>query len=419
MKRGGMLFVVFLLGVFCLAVWAEDGGYVGSQSCKKCHPKIYRGWRSTLHPYKFQDVRPQAVVGDFEKNNTLRLKDKTIKLLRKGDQFFCTIIGADGKKKTYQIKYLIGEFWKQLYVTEFPNGELHILPAMWIVAEKKWAYTKYWPDTVYQYSCAGCHNTGVRVEYDEAQKKFSVSWHEKGVGCEACHGPGRKHIEAVSRGGDPYEGIVNPARIPDVRLAAMVCGACHIRGQTVISPPKDPEAKVTFAYPVNYSPGDHLDFVFNERPKLHPDDSSKANRQQYIDWKKSGHAQAGVLCWDCHDTHHKGQANRYQTKLPGNALCRRCHQVKDKGVHGIHSVNNCIGCHMPPTGKRAVKGDVHSHRFKVISPEVSLKFKDQPNSCNLCHYHQKDDPRELYLILKGVKNSRRSQLMRPPASGKD
>jgi hypothetical protein len=28
---------------------------------------------------------------------------------------------------------------------------------------------------------------------------------------------------------------------------------------------------------------------------------------------------------------------------------RSCHQVENTGVHGIHSVNNCIGCYMPPT----------------------------------------------------------------------
>ena len=394
---------IILLLAFAVVSWAQGASndYVGSKTCRKCHPKIYLGWRSTLHPYKFQEARPEAVVGDFEENNTLQVENQTIRMSRKGDQFFITTLGPDGKEHTYKVKYLIGEFWKQLYVTEFPNGELHILPAMWIVAERKWAYTKYWPDTVYQISCAGCHNTGVKVEYDAKKKTYRVSWKENGVGCEACHGPGQKHVEAASRGGDVANSIVNPARIPDARLAAMVCGSCHIRGQAKEGP---------FAYPVNYRPGGHLDFTFREKPKLHPDDSSRANRQQYIDWKKSGHAKAGVICWDCHATHHKGRANRYQTKLPGNALCRSCHQVESKGVHGIHSVNNCIGCHMPPTGKRAVKGDVHSHRFSVISPEITLRVKSQPNSCNLCHYHRHDDPKELFLILKRVKNSGRNRI---------
>ncbi len=90
------------------------------------------------------------------------------------------------------------------------------------------------------------------------------------------------------------------------------------------------------------------------------------------------------------------------------SLCRSCHEVKDKGARGIHSVNNCVGCHMPPVGKRAVQGDVHSHQFKVISPAASIEkggLKKQPNSCNTCHYHNDEKPEDLLKILNTVKES--------------
>jgi hypothetical protein len=63
---------------------------------------------------------------------------------------------------------------------------------------------------------------------------------------------------------------------------------------------------------------------------------------------------------------------------------------------------------MPAVGKRAVKGDVHSHRFMVISPAQTIKAggqEKQPNSCNLCHYHKSDKPDELLDILKQVRIS--------------
>ena len=179
----------------------------------------------------------------------------------------------------------------------------------------------------------------------------------------------------------------------------MVCGSCHIRGTSV-------DGK--YGYPYGYKPGGQLNFIFNEKPKLYPDDSSRANRQQYIDWKKSGHAREGIVCWDCHYTHRKGNSNKYQTKLPGSSLCRSCHEVESKGVHGIHSVNNCIGCHMPPIGKRATKGDVHSHQFKVVSPKKTIDAggsEEQPNSCNACHYHKNDTPEDMLNVLEKVKTS--------------
>ena len=390
-----LLFLGLFLGGTVLASEVENS-YAGSEKCRRCHVAHYEGWRSTLHPYKFQKASPKTVIGRFS-GKVIEAPNFRFRPFREKDRFFMEVIDDSGSK-IYPIDYVIGEFWKQLYVTTFPNGELHILPGMWIVATQKWTVTKYWPKTIYQFSCAGCHNTGVEVPGPKAKAK-EIVWNELGVGCEACHGPGARHVKEAENGGHVFGNIINPAKIPDARLAAMVCGRCHVRGKSTEGP---------FAYPVNYQPGKYLDFCFKETPKLHPDDFSKANRQQYIDWKKSKHAEAGVLCWDCHEVHRKGEANRYQTKLPGNSLCRSCHRINHIGVHGIHSVNNCVGCHMPPVGKRAVKGDVHSHRFQVIPPKETLQMgglKKQPNSCNLCHHHQNDDPAKLQEILERIKTS--------------
>jgi hypothetical protein len=59
---------------------------------------------------------------------------------------------------------------------------------------------------------------------------------------------------------------------------------------------------------------------------------------------------------------------------------------------------------MPPTGKSADFGDEHDHRFMVISPQTTIGLgggdvAKQPNSCNLCHYHEDDTPQELQKAL--------------------
>ena len=64
--------------------------YVGAAKCRECHEKIYEGWRTTFHPYKFQDVSPDTVVADFTNNNTLEAGGYTSKMYRKGDEFFIT-----------------------------------------------------------------------------------------------------------------------------------------------------------------------------------------------------------------------------------------------------------------------------------------------------------------------------------------
>ncbi len=387
--------------------------YVGAAKCRECHERIYEGWKTTFHPYKFQDVTPDTVIADFENNNKLEAGGSTSTMSRKGDEFFITTMGPDDQEHTYKAKYLIGSVWKQRYVTEFPNGSLHILPVQWNVKTQEWVdyhglkkhkpgNGKYWSDKerTYQFKCTGCHNTGSSFSYDKNTDTFSgTSWSDKGVACEACHGPGSNHITA--EGEALANTIVNPAKIYDPARAAMVCGQCHTRG----SSPKKLFGVQKTGYPHDYKPGGYLNFAYDEKPGLNPDGSAKKHHQQYIDWKESTHAQAGVQCWDCHYSHRQGNSNRHQTKLPGSLMCKNCHiDVAKQGVHGIHSTNNCVGCHMAPTAKSATSGDIRSHSFKVIKPAETVKLgAKQPNACNLCHYHKDDSPADLQKVLDTIK----------------
>ena len=177
----------------------------------------------------------------------------------------------------------------------------------------------------------------------------------------------------------------------------MVCGACHTRGAT---------RDGGFAYPVDYRAGGQLDFLFDANPAVYPDGSPKAHHQQYNDWQGTGHAAAGVMCWDCHSPHARGKSNRFQLKLPGSMLCMTCHKVEPRGYHGLHSVNNCMGCHMPLTAQSATPGDLRSHRMKVVRPQLTVDAGDngvQPNSCNLCHYHKDGDPEDLVHAMEAAR----------------
>ena len=392
----------------------SNATYVGAEKCRECHEKTFEGWKTTMHPYKFQDVSPDTVVADFTKNNTLTIGDYTTKMSRKGDDFFVTTIGPDNKEHEYNPKYLIGSVWKQRFVTQFPNGSLHILPVQWNVKTQEWVdyhglkhykpnSGKFWSDKqrTYQFKCTGCHNTGSQFTYDKKTDQFSgTMWADKGVSCEACHGPGSKHVVATGR--DLITTIVNPAKIYDPNRAVMVCGQCHTRGS---SPTKLFDAQKT-GYPHDYKVGGNLNFVYDTKPGLNPDGSARQHHQQYLDYKQSKHFAAGVMCWDCHYVHRQGNSNRFQTKLPGSLLCKNCHiDVAKTGVHGIHSTNDCVGCHMAPVAKSATPGDINSHTFKVILPHKTVELGEkQPNACNLCHYHKNDKPEDLAKVLDSIKD---------------
>ncbi len=423
-KRGrllGALFAAVVVGL--VLVYAVNNDYVetvpgpeapptymGSLACKECHEGIYRGWQTTFHAKKFQVANADFIIGDFERENKVTVGGNTTVMSRKGEDFFVTTLGPGGNEGSYRVKYVIGSIWKQRYVTEFPNGGRFVVPEQWNVVTEEWAdyyglasqepgNGNYWSDRerLFQYKCMGCHTSDSEVTYDEAADTYRTSWNEMGVGCESCHGPGSTHLAADLP--DKFDTIFNPPRIPDPRRAAMVCGACHDVGMS-----QDGQ----YAYPKEYRPGKELKFHLAEFAGTYPDGSPSTHHQQYNDWKSSGHARAGVMCWDCHSPHVRGKFNRYQLKLPGSLLCSTCHvTVARTGVHSIHSTNNCIGCHMPNTVSSGAAGALRSHRMKVVRPEWTVEaggdLEKQPNSCNLCHYHRKYDPERLVHFLNAMR----------------
>jgi predicted CXXCH cytochrome family protein len=288
--------------------------------------------------------------------------------------------------------YTIGNQWKQRYITKI-GDELFILPAQYNLETGRWVpyHAKNWKERPWLKNCGGCHVTGLDYE-----KRAFI---EPGVGCEACHGPGDKHVGA--KPGEYAKHIVNPANLP-VGAAVQVCGSCHTRG-------KDVSGK--HGYPKGYKPGKSLLSFYKEvRPgkdkkRFWPDGSSKSHHQQYLDWRQSRHAREGVTCISCHTVHSTGSATRYQTRLPGNTLCMSCHQQIKRNPtmsHSLHDFGSCVGCHMPRIVKSAESGDLHSHTFRVTEPKLTVAaggLKKQPNSCNSCHSHKNDDPAKLQEAL--------------------
>lgn len=337
-----------------------NAAYVGSMECKKCHERKFLDWTTTLHSRMIQDAKanPRVIIGDFKSPNKIRI-------FKKDD-----------------VDYTIGNRWMQQYLKK-TGDDYEVLPASYHISTNRWV--EYPQNRSWFKECAGCHATGV----DPVKKTFK----EPGIGCEACHGPGSNHIKAIS--GFETTTIVNPTRLTSAQ-AAQVCGSCHARGMDT--------SAGHHPYPVEYmgvrGTGNlllHFNF-FDQKsnPELFwPSGDAKVSYTQYTDWKQSEHAKSGITCTSCHLVH-KGSTN-FQTKLEGDNLCKSCHSTTDKKMaHKIHTFGMCIGCHMPKTGTIADVGDIRSHTFKFISPELSMKkggVKNQPNSCSGCHHH-KDTPLE-------------------------
>ena len=387
--------------------------YVGSDKCKSCHWKEHDSWKHTLHSKFVQVASELTIIGDFELNNKLSVKvagdapklaskEVTTTMFRKGDKFYINTIGPDWEFHDYEISHVIGINRDQNYITKFPNGEMHVLPVEWEVEKTAWedlngleknypGNGKYWSDgeRIWQFKCGGCHSTGLKINYDKATDSFDTTMVDLGIGCEACHGPGSDHITAARVLFDKEkETIINPAKLP-WRLRASVCGQCHNWGSSTkkITPYRE-DFPERYTFPYGYKVGRPLYLYF-----INESDEEKKHHQQYNEWQKSSHAEAGIICSTCHGVHQEGlhkSPNKSQTKAPANNLCKGCHTtLKQKAAHRIHTYGSCIACHMPKT-----TGHEHLHSFKFISPEESIKaggVDKKPNSCSGCHHH-KDTP---------------------------
>ena len=367
-----------------------DATFVGSQTCKQCHERTYLEWRTSLHSRMMRDVKqePFANIGDFDSPSDVRTFARD------------------------QVKYVLGSQWKQQYLKK-EGDDLIVLPAQYSAFNGEWK--AYFPDKPEKRNwfkeCAGCHATGV----DPSKKTFV----EMGVSCEACHGPGSNHVEAIP--GFEIPTIISAARLTP-SLAAQICGSCHTRGRS---------PKSNYAFPVDYQnhKGEaNLKLFFDEADPAHVDDAeyfwpsgeSRYSNQQYLDWKQSEHAKVGVTCITCHSVHKSKSALqglgevanplmiiRSKTRLFEDRLCKSCHTTpQHRSAHRIHTFGSCVRCHMPKVAGIGEAGDAHSHTFRFMFPQDSLKaggIEKQPNACNSCHHHQKNPAEDLAGFLEAAK----------------
>jgi tetratricopeptide (TPR) repeat protein len=387
-----------------------QASFVGSEACAACHTDAYAAWKPTRHARAMQHATQATVLGDFA-NARFRYAGVESRFFRRDGRYFAHTDGADGKTADFEIKYTFGVDPLQQYLVEFPDGRLQALPIAWDSRPKeqggqRWFHlypndkvdhrdelhwTRYLQN--WNFMCADCHSTDVHKNYDAASNTYRTSFSEISVGCEACHGPGSRHLEwAKTKAADPTHGLaaalneragvtwtIDPAtgnavrstpRAHDVEIET--CAQCHARRGQVAD---------------GYQAGKpFLDFY---RPALITAPLYFADGQQrdedYVwgSFLQSRMYRAGVTCSDCHDPHTQ------KLRAQGNALCATCHLAAkyDAPAHHHHPGSaggtRCVECHMPAKNYMVVDPR-QDHSLRIPRPDLSVRL-GVPNACNGCH----------------------------------
>ena len=381
--------------------------FVGSEKCKDCHKGEYDRWKGSHHDHAMEVATEETVLGDFD-NAEFAMHGITSRFYRKNGGFFVHTQGLEGEMAEFEISHTFGWYPLQQYLVPFPGGRMQCLPIAWDVKGKKWYRVPpveklapddwlYWTNNGQNWNgmCAECHSTNLKKNYDPDSGTFKTTWSDIDVGCEACHGPGSKHVswaempDMARPQADNFQ-LVQDISGTDARQAVELCAPCHSRRAIL---------------------GDYVhaekDLLDSLLPSLLTEELYFADGQileevyVYGSFTQSKMYRHGVRCADCHDVH------SIKPVKEGNALCLQCHRAEEYDIkeHHFHKKKDepgepikskdgevlfavgtgaeCVQCHMP--GRYYMGIDYRpDHSFRIPGPALNAEI-NSPDGCLRCH----------------------------------
>jgi len=393
--------------------------FAGSKKCMDCHKAEYDKWQNSHHDRAMEVANDVTVLGDFS-NAIVEFHGVTTRFYRKDDKFFVNTRGPDGKKSEFEITHTFGWYPLQQYLVPFSGGRLQCLPIAWDVKEKKWYHLYpdtpigpgdwlYWTNAGQNWNgmCAECHSTNLKKNYDIHGDAYQTTWSEIDVSCEACHGPGSRHVQwaelpDMARPQTANYELVVKAKGMDSREQVELCAPCHSRRAIL--------GDYTHAEP------DLLDGLLPSllTPELYFADGQILEEVYvYGSFTQSKMYRRNVRCSDCHDVHSIKKVKE------GNALCLQCHRagIYDTKAHHFHKSKGekgepikssggkvvfdvgtgaeCVQCHMPERPYMGIDYRA-DHSFRIPRPDLSIKL-GTPNACNRCHIDKTEQWSDQYI----------------------
>ena len=384
---------------------------VSSHTCGGCHQPEYQLWQKSHHFQAMHKATAEFVLADFA-GQSVDYAGLQHRFFKEGEQFRVETENASGELETFTITETFGWQPLQQYLVSFADGRKQVLPFAWDSRPverggQRWITIYQEPDIragdplhwlgVYMNwnsSCASCHSTGYAKNYDASGDRYHSVFDEINVGCEACHGSGKGHLQWVADGSPdgaanggfavnlasganwlltPGAAIATPDSRPNQRQLE-TCAHCHSRRSDLMD----------FSADSDFHKVHQLELL---EPGLYfPDGQIQDEVYVYGSFLQSKMHHAGVVCSDCHEPH-SGQLRAGG----GNNTCQQCHSAEQYGPnHSRHmpgsAGNDCANCHMPHRTYMVVD-DRRDHSIRIPRPDLTLSH-GVPNACNQCHSDQ-------------------------------
>ena len=229
--------------------------------------------------------------------------------------------------------------------------------------------------------CAECHSTNLVKGFDPQTNSYKTTWSELDVSCEACHGPGSRHVAwaevpPMGRARLDNAGLVMKTAGISNRELVELCAPCHSR-RTELGDYDHRRSELL---------DNHLPVLLSEGV-YYPDGQIQDEDFEYGSFVQSKMFRMGVRCTDCHDAH------TLKLRKEGNDVCLQCHAAPATTTHATtftrrsgRAAERRALVPVVPHAQVAVHGRPHAGRPRVRVPRPDLTPDlGVPNACSGCH----------------------------------
>jgi len=252
--------------------------------------------------------------------------------------------------------------------------------------------------------CKTCHedmpSKGFYKTYEDSphyvtmlDTKKGPEWH----GCEACHGPGKAHVEG---GGDKTK--IFTFKDASAKDISDRCLKCHQYGQEHANFSRSVHLQNNVSCVDCHSPHHpkQAEFLMREKqPQLCYGCHIEIKQQ----FSRTFHHRVNeglVRCTDCHNPHGGFLTHQLRASAAEDTVCFKCHSDKAGPFvyeHEVVKIEGCVACHMPhgSSNPRLLKRsqvnilclECHSLTLDLGAPSVP-SFHNQTvkyQACTMCH----------------------------------
>lgn len=403
----------------------SSNGYVSSQTCVECHADEHSSWSGSYHSRMTQVVSPETMAAPAEESH-FTMHGRQFRFLPEKDRFLIETVDlewdderrkvgleviSENEKPPRVRRQIVMSTGSHHYQTYWINGtqgnRLWRAPWVYHIQLERWIplldtflvppinhrNVSDWND-----NCIHCHSTGGEPGLENTGAP-ATRVGELGIACEACHGPGQKHVEhqrALRKAGTVASlsdsTIVNPARLSHQR-SAEVCGQCHSANQfdSLHRKPYLPGERLEDAITLHRFQDEAVQRSRNLRDSFWADGTMRVAGRDFSSLETSACYQQGeISCLSCHSMHgYESPDDQLGVDMRSDAACLQCHETVGQNIsahthHGEQSVGSrCMNCHMPHASFGLFKA-IRSHR--IDSPTTAMTLQHgRPNACVLCH----------------------------------